>query len=348
MADRHATRRGPIYQGPELLSGKELLNKADRLLTKPDQFLARNYVRWRGERRGGCLSTFLFHGLFRDPSEFRSQEWDSQQGITLEHFEAFIEYFLALGYAFVGQTDILEGLDPEKKHVLITFDDGYFNNTHAVDILKKLRVPALFFISTNYVLEEKAFWWDVVVRERIKRGASRETVRQEQIYLKSKRSDEIDQYIFDQFGAGALKPVGDVDRPLTVAELRDLSQQPFVEIGNHTCHHAILPNHSFFEIRKEIFQAQDHLQEITRTRPVAIAYPNGHFSDETVAVAKEAGLKLGITTWEEKNYLPLSGNDLFFLKRFTLWGSEPFIGECDRARSDFQPKSLLRRFLKKI
>jgi len=318
------------------------------LVTKLDKFFAENYVRLWGERKG-CLSTFLFHGLFREERECRYDLLDIQQGVTVKHFETFVEYFLDQQYVFVTQQDILKGLNPEKKYVLITFDDGYYNNMHALDILKKFQVPAIFFISTNHILEQKCFWWDVIARERWKKGASHITISREQNSLKTKKNHEIENYIIDQFGRDALKPICDIDRPLAVHELKTLSCQPLVEIGNHTHNHAILTNYSYEEAKEEMLAAQKSLEAITGVLPPAISYPNGSVSDETIAVAKEVGFKIGITTLEGKNYLPLhsQSNESLSLKRFILWGNNRFIDECERARSDFQLKTFLKENMRR-
>jgi len=317
-------------------------------LNQIDRFCAENYVRLRGER-AGCLTTFLFHGLFRNLSESRNQVCDVQQGITVKHFEDFINYFLSQGYVFVGQEDIRQGLNPFKKYALITFDDGYYNNVYAVDVLKKFRVPAVFFISVSHVLEQKSFWWDAIFRERSKEGVSRERITREQNLLKTKKNHEIENYVIEHFGGKALSPVSDVDRPLTADELKHLSRQPFVEIGNHTYDHAILTNYSAEEIKEEMLKAQTAIKDLTGISPAAISYPNGNSSPESIAAAKDLGFKIGITTVEGKNYLPMNPNSdaWFCLKRFTLWGNDRFLNECVRARSDFQLKSSLRKIIGK-
>lgn len=45
--------------------------------------------------------------------------------------------------------------------VAVTFDDGYLDNyEHALPILRRHGVRAIFFIATRYVGERRMFWWD--------------------------------------------------------------------------------------------------------------------------------------------------------------------------------------------
>jgi len=47
--------------------------------------------------------------------------------------------------------------------ILITFDDGYFDNyTNALPILETLSAQAIFFISTGYIGTKNEYWWDKV------------------------------------------------------------------------------------------------------------------------------------------------------------------------------------------
>jgi peptidoglycan/xylan/chitin deacetylase (PgdA/CDA1 family) len=325
-----------------------MLSASRDVLNHLDSFLAQNHVQLFGERQGS-LTTFLFHGLFRDSSEYRQDLLDIQQGITVKQFENFIEYFLGQKYNFVGQKEILAGLDPQKKHILVTFDDGYFSNILALPVLKKFQIPAVFFISTSHVIQQKNFWWDIVSRERFKRGAGPKAIWREQNWLKTKTPPNIEEYLVEQFGMKALLPVSDIDRPFTVEELTDFSRQPFVEMGNHTHNHAILTNYSYPQVVEEMMQAQNALREITGSLPSAVSYPSGKCTKETLAAARECGFKMGITTLEGKNYLPIvpESDRMLSLRRFTLWGTKNFRRECERARSDFQLKSSLRRALGK-
>ena len=105
---------------------------------------------------------------------------------------------------------------------MATFDDGYANNLHLRPILEEFGIPAVFFISTGHVLSGKPFWWDVLYRELWRRGASTKQISQVGQGLKELTNAEIEGVLTTMFGAQALVAVGDIDRPLRVAELRTL------------------------------------------------------------------------------------------------------------------------------
>ena len=306
-----------------------------------DKFVARNYVYVFNEKNS--LSTFLFHGLFRDVSEIGLNYIHPQQMITTDIFRQFIEYYLKHDYLFISPDDILRGLKTDKKYVLITFDDGYFSNHLSLPILNEYKVPATYFISANHIIRNKSFWWDVVYRERIKRNSSVEQIINESRQLKLKKNQEIEQYIIENFGEKALNPICDIDRPFTPSELLTFSKDPLVFIGNHTANHAILTNYSNSEIRSEIAIAQDEIFNLTGINPNFISYPNGNFSQEILTVSKEMGFKLGITINPGKNYLPISfeGNNPLILNRFTLWGNKDIEKQCNTFRNDIHLRNLL-------
>ena len=326
--------------------------KIEGLISNLDELLSDNYVRFFREKNS--LITFLFHGLFKNKEEIEINCINPQQKITVDKFRQFIDYYLANNYLFVTPQDILNGLNPEKKYVLITFDDGYFNNHISLPVLQEFKVPATFFISTNHVIDNKCFWWDVIYRERTKRNIVIDQIRLEYSLLKKMKHDQIERYLINNFGAKVLNPVSDIDRPFNPEELKAFSKEPFVHLGNHTANHAILTNYSYNEIENEIRVAQNSLFSITGLIPVIIAYPSDNWSEEVLTIAKDTGLKLGITVNTGKNLLPinLEGFNPFLIKRFTLWGDKDIRKQCARVRSDIHfkeavDKILLRRRNKK-
>lgn len=296
------------------------------------------------------LITILFHGLFNNDDEIRLNHVHPQQSMTVEKFRQFIDYYVKHDYIFVSPDDIQNGLDPGKNHILITFDDGYYNNNLALPILKEYNIPALFFISSNHIKQNKCFWWDVVYRQRISQGYKIDKIFKEIESLKNKKNFDIEKYIKDKFGDNALKPLSNIDRPFTPKELKIFSSNKHVFIGNHTTNHAILTNYTNDEVREEIENSQNSIFNMTGILPTMISYPNGNYSNDIIRLSKMIkGLKFGITTIHKKNLFPLflKKNDAFTISRFTLWGNRNIESQCKLFRSDIhllkKIKSLLKR-----
>jgi len=313
-----------------------------RTLARLDERLALAHLATVPERP--ALLVFMFHVLFADEAAMAQNLVDPQQRITTQIFAQFVAYFLAQGYTFVSPADVLRGLNPGLKYALITFDDGYFNNTLALPILRHYGVPATFFISTHHVQAQLAFWWDVVYRERQRRPLPPVEQRAEYAHLKQLRHPEVEQYLVAHFGPEALRPVGDLDRPFAPAELAAFARAPEVFLGNHTHHHAVLTNYAPLAAAHELAACQQALVELTGAAPCAVAYPNGNVSAAVVAAATGAGLRLGATVRPGKNYLPFArhGVDVLQLRRFLLWGDRDVARQCALFRTDFQLKRLLR------
>jgi peptidoglycan/xylan/chitin deacetylase (PgdA/CDA1 family) len=300
----------------------------------PDLIISELYLKLFKEKNS--LILFNFHGVFNNKKEINQNIVDPQTWITTDQFNQFIKYYSKHNYTFVSPNDILQGLNNDNKYIMITFDDGYYNNIYALPILKKYQIPALFFISTNHVKQNKSFWWDVLYRERIKLDASEKEILNEKKKLKTKTSEEIEQYLIKKFGEEAFKPKSTIDRPFTISELKDFSKNKHVYLGNHTSNHAILTNYPLNEIKSQIIEAQKFIYEVTGTTPKTLSYPNGNYSDEIIKISKELGIQIGITIEYKKNKLPINyqTDDFINLGRFDPSGSNNIINQCKLFRSD--------------
>ena len=96
--------------------------------------------------------------------------------------------------------------------LLLTFDDGYYNNIRALPVLEEFNVPAVFFVSTEHVKQNKCFWWDVLHRERAAQGASFVQIYREGLAFKAFRTEQIEEALKKRFGPQAFFPRGDLDR----------------------------------------------------------------------------------------------------------------------------------------
>lgn len=255
--------------------------------------------------RAGVLC-FLFHAIFTDDAEVRQNQILPQQRTTVAQFRRCIEYYLALGYRFISPTDLLGSLDPAGRYALITFDDGYFNNTRVLPTLEEFKVPAVFFISTENVLKGKCFWWDVHWRQSVSRGITEDVIMRDGRLLKSLRTEGIEEELIRQHGAAAFAPRGDLDRPFTPSELRDFAGSPWVQLGNHTSNHGILTNYPRSEALQQIVAAQEAIASMTGTHPISFAYPNGNHSPEIERLCEKAGIRCAFTVAPSKTTLPIA------------------------------------------
>ncbi len=310
-----------------------------------DRWLASTSLRLFGERPG--VMSLLFHGMFADERELASAPLDPapQQAMTVSGLRRLIEHFLTYDYRIVSPAAI-EGLEPNGHYLILTFDDGYANNHKVLPVLDEFGVPAVFYISANHVRFGQPFWWDVLYRERTRRGLAPDLMEREKAMLKGWTHDRIAQYLDAEFGASALKPVGDLDRAFTPAELRHFGSHPQVVLGNHTADHAILTNYPDAGIASQIGEGRDAIETMSGIRPDSISYPNGNYDARVVAASRAAGMRTGITLELQKDRLPVPAERDGHLRlgRFVLRGSPYLERDCDTLRSSHSLIRTLRSF----
>jgi peptidoglycan/xylan/chitin deacetylase (PgdA/CDA1 family) len=262
------------------------------------------------------LLIFYFHGLYESLKQKQLNHIDPQNNMTVSQFIDFIEYFLHHKYKFIVPEDLLTGLKEDQSYAMITFDDGYFNNILVLEILRKYNIPAVFFITTNNVIGNKSYWWDIIYKFRVKQGINLETIRNEQRSLKSLKFPSINKYITQNFGIKAFEPWSDIDRPFNENEIKNLARNPYASIGNHTHNHTILTYYTRDEIKQEFSESNNILFNLTGKYPISAAFPNGNYNDMVLKATEEAGFKYAFTTEPKKNPLPIENAKLRRLDRY--------------------------------
>lgn len=238
------------------------------------------------------LVTFGFHGLW--PEWPAGQDVaDPYQPLTPDDLDQLIQGLLARDFRLMTARDL--GAPLPRRAAWLTFDDGYANNLGLLPILRRHGVPATVFVTSGNILSGEAFWWDVLHRESRRRAVATAEAAQRREALKALPPDAIRARLLADFGADAFRPQGAMDRPMTPAELARFAADPLIEIGNHTRSHAILPVLDAAGQRAEIAGAQQDLARLTGRSPIAIAYPNGGATADTLRIAQAAGLHVGVT-----------------------------------------------------
>lgn len=298
-----------------------------------------------GERTG-LLVTALFHSLYPDRAHLGDPALAPNQDVTVAVFRSFVAGMMDAGYSFVTPAEVDAGLDEGGRHLMITFDDGYFNNTLALAVLQEFRVPATFFISTGHVRDGKAFWWDAFSRRLAALGITGPAQSREIERLKQWTPEAIEAELLRRFGDRVLQPCGDLDRPFTPGELRQFAASPWVHLGNHTRNHAILTRCAPQDVGPQIADCQRELAEWTGRRPIAIAYPNGNHSPAVARAATAAGLRLGFTVVPKPALLPLAATpERMAIGRFLLHGQRDIRRQCRMFGARAVPSHWVQRLL---
>ena len=287
------------------LGGRTALERADQLLAAIVP-----------KDRPGLL-VFVFHCVFENGIEAEAGIVDPHERATPEGLARLCAYLRDHDYRFVSAREIDSGLPAGGLYAHLTFDDGFANNLRLLDLLAREQVYATIFPSVNHIRDSKAFWWNVVYRERNRRGQGT-TVAAECATLRRATVAEIDCHLLSEFGPRALEPVGEVDRPLTVDELREIGSSPWIEIGNHTLDHAVLPLYPPAEAEAQVAGAQEWLGDVLGEKPFFIAYPNGNADDRLTDMAERNGLRLGATVIPARNDIPASATGRMRLGRFRI------------------------------
>lgn len=308
-----------------------------------DNFIAHSLVNLGIEKKS--LISLLFHAIVQNDDELKSGLIKPNYVVSSNFLSNIIEYFLSNGYVFITPHEIIRGLNEDKKYVLLNFDDGYFNNTIALSILEKFKVPATFFISSSFVENYKSFWWDVIYRERIKRNTPSEKINEEFKSLELRKINFIENYLVENFGIKSMDPVCDIDRPFSFSELKNFSENNLVTLGNHTSNHAVLTILERHEIIEEFTACRKFLKSISDKSPEIISYPMGWFNQAIAELSKEYGFKLGFTVNEQKNYFPLKIDsiDALLLNRFTPLSCNDMKNQLLDYRTDFHIKKVIKR-----
>ena len=291
------------------------------------------------------LITLLFHHVFEDEREIDRDIVHPQERITYAKYREIIEYFLEAGYTFVTPNNLAAGMTSDQKLIMLTFDDGYQNNLRILPLLRQYQVPATIFLATHYIVNQRAYWWDVVHRHRVSEGAAEAAIRAEQEPLMYMEKESIESYLRQHFGQHALDPVSELDCPLTSLDIKALADEPLVCFGNHTSTHANLAALSGERIAEQLEDSQADLVSLTGDAPQILSYPYGAHSQEAIRVAREIGFQIAITCIPIKVHGPLQVGSPRALQvgRNKVFGDRPLAPQLAAARSDVSVRRALQR-----
>ncbi|WP_099205035.1 polysaccharide deacetylase family protein [Scatolibacter rhodanostii] len=227
-----------------------------------------------------AVPVVMYHSLLKDPSRH------GEYVISPDTLEKDLTYLKENGYETVVVQDLINytnGGNLPAKPVMITFDDGYYNNyLYGMEIAEKLdckfvvspivSVTELFTASQ----EENAYYshltWDMLKE------------------MSDSGRIEVQNHSYDMHTIGARKGVkkkqGESDESYKKA------------------------------IENDLLKAQDEIEKHVGKRPTAFAYPFGAVSKTTPELIKEMGFSATLTSAEKISVITRDKDSLYNLGRF--------------------------------
>lgn len=247
----------------------------------------------------------VYHGVVEKPDHSISAG-----PIDLLQFEQHLAY-IKKHFDVVSLSEIFDmyrkGIEPKRKTLAITFDDGYENNyVRAVPLLKKYNIPATIFVIGNSVEDDNAIiWYDhlTFIKDRLdyskintsvigEPGVSSfyELMRLIQRVELEKRKvlyNELDKQV--RLEEVINKYPREFWKLMTAEETRKLAQGGLIEIAAHSYSHPNLGEIPLQAAKEELVKSKMLLEGAIGMKVNAIAYPDGSYTEDVKRVSIEAG-----------------------------------------------------------
>jgi len=203
--------------------------------------------------------TLMFHGV----SKLKSGNIpdDLQPHIDIYQFENILKW-VSNRFAIISPNDFAK---PDVSGILLTFDDGFYNQyTNVLPLLRKYKIPGLFFITTQHC-KTPSDWLSFI-------------------------RDKIEKYQLDE------KAINDNNRldyfdGISESKLIEMANDPLVTIGCHSISHPLMSQLSENEIEKELKESKKYLERVTGNRIDHFAYPSGDYNRLVLKKVKELEFK---------------------------------------------------------
>lgn len=257
--------------------------------------------------QGRGLRILIYHGVCKNsPLKFNSRFLSER--VFEKHLIAIKKHYNTISYLDYKT----KKFSASKLNVLLTFDDGLRNNfTLALPLLKKYKIPAVFFVCTvkdrsAYLFNDLADVFsavgpheisiDSVSFKKTKVGIHSRYVTFENKVLashfqnaNSKKRNEIISEIFQYVSKEQLKVCDEFLELISDSEIEELSKVNGITIGSHGVVHSDFSSLSREELREELIESKLRLEHLTEKICDLIAFPYGAYNKQTIELCKERG-----------------------------------------------------------
>lgn len=199
---------------------------------------------------------------------------------------------------------------------LVTFDDGYRDNYElALPVIRRIGIPATFFIPTQLISERRLGWWDLIAylvkksehaeitvggRRLQISGRTDATIAKLQDRMKRRPSRETSSLVDElarSTGVDLPSPEEQDAQLMTWRQLRETADES-IAMGAHGHSHRVFSTLDDNELREELESSKEILEHETAAAVRSIAYPCGgraHYDERTKKAAAACGFLAGFT-----------------------------------------------------
>ncbi len=227
--------------------------------------VAARLLRWTGLSRacrvlltrGGSFA-LLLHGVAS--RRYRGVPRSAQPSLDAREMRQLLRW---LGSRFRFLTP--EQFFDSRAGVLLTFDDGFANNYRvALPLLEEYSAPAIFFVTTQHVLEPGD--WLPATRRQARRHWQQ----------------------LEDVPAGVARDLYD---GMSADELARCAAHPLITVGSHTVSHPFLSRCDDPSLRRELGESKAFLESVAGGAVDLFAYPTGDYDRRVAEATRQAGYR---------------------------------------------------------
>jgi peptidoglycan/xylan/chitin deacetylase (PgdA/CDA1 family) len=230
---------------------------------------------------------------------------------------------------------------------LVTFDDGYYDNlANAYPVLRALSIPAIIFLTTDFIGAKIPLYWDYV-------AYCFSQTEKDSVYLpivgSVSWSTEEERDIVLSNWVNELKAIPDVEKREIVSGLANLlnvtiSEDAFsdlyldwdqvrqlnqdgIEFGSHTMGHPILTRVDLAQVEAELMKSKKKIEDEIGSAVFAFAYPNGQkddFSPEIINLVQKSGMEIAFSLLPGPTWYSTVRKNPFAIRRIYIGNKDTF------------------------
>lgn len=231
-----------------------------------------------------AVPIIMYHGLLKDPA------LQNKFVINPALFESDLNYLKGKGYTTMFVSDLIDcvkkGTPFPEKPIILTFDDGYYNNyLYAFPLLKKYQMKAVISIIGRYTDEYSETDSDHPTYSHVTWDQINEMIDSHCVEI---QNHTYDMHTYNTGRKGSMQKQGESVEAYGIA------------------------------INSDIGYLQKQIYEKTGTMPNTFTYPFGFISENSEKFLKELGFEASLSCREKINYISTkerNPDELFHLNR---------------------------------